>query len=134
MSSRAAETARDRPIAQNITQTIECDQSRSERFLAPLGMTTLLLNGRSIASHKIDNCKWHIQSEEEQQRQSVHLYKVKRLRIGEKTQNRKCFRFMQQESVIKTGQFVSDERNHKIKLRPEKHANDRHGIWPVSAS
>jgi hypothetical protein len=50
-------------IAQNITQTIECDQPPSERFLALLGMTTLLLNGSSIASHKIDNGKWCVQSE-----------------------------------------------------------------------
>src|SRR4029077_7588895 len=88
----------------------------------------------AIASHQIVNGKWRIQREKERQGHSVHLQKVKRLRIGKKTQNRKCFRFMQQKSVIKTRQFVSNERDHKIKLRPEKYAHDRHGIWPVSAS
>src|SRR5207244_3635026 len=73
----------------NITQTIECDHSPSERFLAPLGMTTLLLNGSSIASHKIDNCEWRIQSEEEKQRDAMQMQEVRRPRLGEKTQNGK---------------------------------------------
>src|SRR6267378_4004857 len=101
--------------------------------LRSIALPPLALCGNAIASHHIVNGKWRIQPEKERQGQSVHLQKVKRVRIGKKTQNRKCFRFMQQKSVIKTCQFVGNERNHKIKLRPEKHAHDRHGIWPVSA-
>src|SRR4029450_4649664 len=97
-------------------------------------MTAFLLSGCSVASHQIVNGKWHVQREEEQQRQSVHLHKVKRMRIGEKTQNRKWFRLVQQKPVIKTGQLVGGIGNQKIKLRPEEHAHDRHGIWPVSSS
>src|SRR5438105_7232810 len=41
---------------------------------------------------------------------------------------------MEQKSVVKIRQLVRNERNHKIKLRPEEHAHDRHGIWPVSTS
>src|SRR5213079_2910455 len=41
---------------------------------------------------------------------------------------------MEQKSVVKVRQLVCNERNHKIKLRPEEHPHDRHGVWPVSAS
>src|SRR5215813_1192217 len=64
----------------------------------------------------------------------MHLQKIKRARIGEKTQDGKRLRFVQQESVIKTRQLVSNQGNHKIELRPQKRPHDRHRIWPAPAS
>src|SRR5881628_3743275 len=84
------------------------------------------------ASHEIDDGKWRIQPEKKEQCDSVHLQEVQRSRVREKTQNGKRFGFMQQKAVVKASQFVGDERDHKIKLRPQPHAHDRHGIWPVS--
>ena len=131
MSSRAGKTTRIN--RRNITQISQCNQSPTVRFLAALGMTVFLFSRRQLRLTRSKMANGAYSPRKNEQGHSVHLQEVKRARIGKKTQNRKCFRFVQQKSVIKTCQFVSNERDHKIKLRPETHAHDRHGIWPVSA-
>ncbi len=63
----------------------------------------------------------------------MHLHEIERPPVGEKTQNGKGLRFMQQKSVVITGQLVRDERHDKIKFRPREHAQDRHRTRPVPA-
>src|ERR1041385_4628132 len=87
----------------------------------------------SPSLHQIVNGKWRIQSEKEKQRDCVQLQEVKRPRIGEKTENGKCFRFVQQKSVINVRQFVDNQSNRKIKFRPQPHSHERHGVWSISA-
>jgi hypothetical protein len=48
-----------------------CNPCDNGRFLAPLGMTAFLLNGGAIASHKIENGKWCVQSKKEEQREPM---------------------------------------------------------------
>src|SRR4029077_379593 len=74
-----------------------------------------------------------IKAQEKKQCQTLHFQQVKRARVGQKTQDGERFRFMEEKSIIKTGPCVGEHGNDKIKLRPCKHTQDRHRIWPVSA-
>src|SRR5215208_559406 len=63
----------------------------------------------------------------------MHLQDIQRPRIGEKTQNRKCLRFVQEKSIVKISEFINGLRDHEIELRPQPYAHKRDWVWPVAA-
>ena len=94
-------------------------------------MTVALFLRRGVLPHKIDNGKRRVEPDKEEQRDPVQFQEVKRARIGEKTQNGECLRFVEQETVIKPGQFIGNQGDGKIQFRPQKGAQDRHWIWSI---
>src|SRR6266404_3586709 len=94
-------------------------------------MTVALFLRRGVLPHKIDNGKRRVESDKEKQRDPMQFQEVKRAGIGEKVQNGKCLRFVEQEAVIKPGQLIGNQGDDKIQFGPQKRAQHRHWIWPI---
>src|SRR6266404_1680940 len=86
---------------------------------------------RTLPPYQIDTRKGRVEHTKEKQSDAVHLYQVPGSPVGQETQDRECFRFMQKESVVITGIGICDYRNDEIKFRPRKDAHDRHWIRPI---
>ena len=54
----------------------------------------------------------------------MHLQKIQWAPIGEKTQERKRFRFVKKKSVVLACEQIDRENNNEIQFRPGKCADD----------
>src|SRR4029077_11856541 len=94
-------------------------------------MAVALFLQKGVLPNKIDNSKRHVEPDKEKQGDPVQFKEVKWARIGEKSQNGKRFWFVEKEAVIEPGQLIDNQRDDKIKFRPQKRAQHRHWIWPI---
>jgi len=93
-------------------------------------MTRVTRTSLSLPSRKVVNREGQIQDHKKYEREQVHLEKIKRAVVRENVEQRFRLRFVQEKTVIESGELVRRQRDNEIKLRPVKDADDRNGAWP----